>query len=279
MGSNTILVGITDSDGGLRAFDWAAERAASLGQELHVISVIGGATGSVGDQAAREEREFQTEQRLMEIVRPRREAGLPITTEAISGDPVRILLERSKDVALLVIGSDRLADDQRARGEHGSRITAGAACPVVVVAEIVERERSGVVVGVDGSSISEAAIAFAAGEAVRLGEPLIALGVWTPLQAVSSPVLITSEYKESLQNLTEETVTAAVAGIREAHPELEVRVEVEAGFPSAVILRHARTARLAVVGSHGRGAIARFLLGSVSTEVLARPTSVIAVVR
>ena len=278
MGSNTILVGITDSDAGLRAFDWAADRAAALGQELHVISVVGGATGSVGDRAARDEREFQTEQRLMEIVRPRREAGLSITTEAISGDPVRVLLERSQDAALLVIGSDRLADDQRARGEHGSRITAGASCPVVV-AEIVERERSGVVVGVDGSVISEAAIAFAAGEAVRLGEPLIALGVWTPLQAVSSPVLITSEYKASLQSLTEETVTAAVAGVREAHPELEVRVEVEAGFPSTVILSHARTARLAVVGSHGRGAIARFLLGSVSTEVLARPTSVVAVVR
>jgi len=276
MSSNTILVGITDSDAGLRAFDWAADRAAALGQELHVISVVGGATGSVGDRAARDEREFQTEQRLMEIVRPRREAGLSITTEAISGDPVRVLLERSQDAALLVIGSDRLADDQRARGEHGSRITAGAACPVVVVAE---RERSGVVVGVDGSVISEAAIAFAAGEAVRLGEPLIALGVWTPLQAVSSPVLITSEYKASLQSLTEETVTAAVAGVREAHPELEVRVEVEAGFPSTVILSHARTARLAVVGSHGRGAIARFLLGSVSTEVLARPTSVVAVVR
>ncbi|RZI88178.1 MAG: universal stress protein, partial [Microbacterium sp.] len=41
----------------------------------------------------------------------------------------------------------------------------------------------------------------------------------------------------------------------------------------------AASARLTVVGTHGRGAVARFLLGSISQEVLSRLASVTAVVR
>ena len=54
---------------------------------------------------------------------------------------------------------------------------------------------------------------------------------------------------------------------------------MERGYPSQVINARAQGARLAVVGTRGRGALARFLLGSVSQEVLARLATVTAVVR
>jgi len=54
---------------------------------------------------------------------------------------------------------------------------------------------------------------------------------------------------------------------------------VECGYPSTIITELAQDARLAVVGSHGRGAFARLLLGSISHEVLARLGTVTAIVR
>ncbi|WP_426323964.1 universal stress protein [Microbacterium sp. E-13] len=60
---------------------------------------------------------------------------------------------------------------------------------------------------------------------------------------------------------------------------LEVVRRVERGYPSQIINELAADARLAVVGSHGRGALARFLLGSIGQEVLARLATVTAVVR
>ena len=71
----------------------------------------------------------------------------------------------------------------------------------------------------------------------------------------------------------------AVAGLASDYPDLEVEQIVERGYPSHVINELAKDARLAVIGTHGRGALARFLLGSISQEVIARLATVTAVVR
>ena len=66
---------------------------------------------------------------------------------------------------------------------------------------------------------------------------------------------------------------------RKSHPHLDVTVHVDEGDPAAVITEVAASARLAVVGTHGRTGLARFLLGSVSTQVLEHLTTVTAAVR
>ncbi|HEY6800959.1 MAG TPA: universal stress protein, partial [Agromyces sp.] len=61
-------------------------------------------------------------------------------------------------------------------------------------------------------------------------------------------------------------------------PSLEITRVVVAGDPVIALAEEAMSARLLVVGSHGRGALARFLLGSVSHGVLAHlegPTVVV----
>ncbi|WP_454131145.1 universal stress protein [Microbacterium lacticum] len=191
------------------------------------------------------------------------------------------LIEASADAALLVIGSDYKGPGSGpARGAHGVRIAAGAKCPVVVVPDIDLGERSGVVVGLDGSQTSEAALRFAAIEADRLGEKLIAVSVWTPLQAPRNGLAVYPDlYLTNMQSATEEVQALALAGITSDYPDLEVERVVERGYPSHVINERASSARMAVVGTHGRGALARFLLGSISQEVLARLATVTAVVR
>lgn len=281
---DTILVAVTGAPVAERTVRWAVQRTAGAPPgtvRLELVSVIGGALGTVGETSVVEHAIRETEALLERLAEPARAAGIEVMTRVETGNPVARLIEASADAVLLVIGSDyRGAGEGPARGAHGIRIAAGAACPVVVVPDLELVGRSGIVVGIDGSPVSEHALRFAAREADRVGEPLTAVSVWTPLEVPRNGVAVYPElYLENMQAGTEEMQALALAGLAADFPDLVVERVVQRGYPSRVIASHAMTARMVVVGTHGRGALARFLLGSISQEVLARLTSVTAVVR
>jgi len=279
--TGTVIVGVTDAPVSKRAVDWAVARAAEQRQKVELLAVVGGAIGTVGEDALVKDARAQTQALLDDEVARVAQHGVEITTRVETGNPVARLIEASATAQLLVIGSDyRGPEGGPVRGAHGIRIAAGAKCPVVVVPDVPLGKRSGVVVGIDGSEVSEHALAFAAAEAERHGEKLIAVSVWTPLHAPRNGLAVYPElYLSNMQAATEEIQALAVAGIRGDFPDLEVERVVERGYPSHVINELAASARLAVVGTHGRGALARFLLGSISQEVLSRLATVTAVVR
>lgn len=278
--SETIVVGVTNSPASQRAITWASRRATAPGTSLRLVAVVGGAVGVVGEdevvvEALQAAQDLLASHAVMLI-----QLGFSVDTAVLRGDPVRQLIQASVGAALLVIGSDHDGRDHaKHHGVHGTRIVAGAHCPVVIVPDTDVSPRSGVIVGVDGSPISEAAIAFAAAEADRSREPLIAVAVWTPLIVPRNPVVYSEQYLDSMQALTEEALAMSLAGLSQTYPDLEIVRLVESGYPSQVINRLAESARLVVVGSHGRGAVGRFLLGSISHEVLQTLKTVTAVVR
>ena len=275
-----IVVGITDVAVTHRAVDWAAQRAAERRQPLELLAVVGGTTGAVGEGSIVEAALAQAQERAEAEASRIAAGGLEVRTRVERGNPVSRLLEASEDAALLVIGSDYRGPGSKAsRGAHGLRVAAGAHCPVVVVPDFDVAGRSGVLVGVDGSPAGGKAVAFAAAEADRLREPLVAVSVWTPLEVPRNMGVYPVEYLENLAQLTEESLAISLAGLRSQYPDLEILPRVERGYPSQILNELATDARLAVVGSHGRGALARFLLGSISQEVLARLATVTAVVR
>lgn len=278
--NNTILVGVTDAPVSRRALAWAVQRAADRHMSLELIAVVGGAVGAVGEHAVVESA-MEGRRQLLEAEALRiAERGVPTTVRVGKGNPVARIIDASTDAALLVIGSDyRGRDEGPARGAHGVRIAAGAHCPVVVIPDIDLKERAGVVAGVDGSEVSEHAIAFAAAEADRLGEPLTLVTAWTPVVAPRNPGVYPVEYLHNMQALAEEALAVSAAGLRQDYPDLHIGQHVEEGYPSAVINRLAASARLAVLGTHGRGAVARFLLGSISEEVLGHLATATAIVR
>lgn len=277
---STIVVGVSGAAVSERVVDWAIARAARTGQRIEVVAVVGGAVGAVGEDdvlqgsiaAARALADGYAAKAAADGV----EAGVRVE----AGSPVDRLVVASEGAALLVIGSDDQPSERSRRGLHGLRIAAAATCPVVVVPDVDPAGRTGVVVGVDGSEISENALRFAAAEADRLGEPLVAVAVWSPLAApgnglVSYPDL----YLEHMQAGTEEILAIALAGLAADYPDLVVERVVACGYPSQILEERAAGARLLVVGSHGRGALRRLLLGSISHEVLAHPVTATAVVR
>lgn len=276
-----IIVGVTAAPVSRRAVDWAIARAAERKQSVELLSVVGGAIGTVGEAEVLSTVRAAT-QRVLDAEAERVAAsGVPVTTRVANGDPVATLIDASASAALLVIGSDyRGHGNGPARGVHGIRIAAGAKAPVVVVPDLDLGERSGVVVGVDGSATSEHAIEFAAAEADRLGEPLIAVSVWTPLHTPRNAMEVYPElYLSNMQSTTEEVLALSLAGLSSRYPDLVIERRAERGYPSQVLTTVGADARLIVVGTHGRGAIARFLLGSISQEVLLHLPTVTAVVR
>jgi len=279
--SELIIVGVTGAPVASRAVDWAIARAAERRQRIELLSVVGGALGAVGEDTVLAEALEKTYADVEAHAERVRQAGIEVSVRVEAGDPLAVLTAASGAASILVIGSDyRGPGSGRARGAHGVRIAAAARCPVVVVPDIELGERRGVVVGVDGSEVSEDAVRFAAAEAERLDEPLIAVSVWTPLQAPRNDLAVYPElYLSNMQAATEEILALALAGLAVDHPDLEVVRRVERGYPSQILNEIGATARLLVVGTHGRGAIARFLLGSISHEVLARMATVTAVVR
>lgn len=279
--TGNIIVGVTAADVSRRAVDWAIARAAERKQSVELISVIGGAIGMVGEAEVLTLVESAT-QRLLDAEAERvADSGVAVTTRVAAGDPVATLIDASAGAALLVIGSDyRGHGHGPARGVHGIRIAAGAKSPVVVVPDVDLGERAGVVVGVDGSATSEHAIEFAAAEADRLGEPLIAVSVWTPVHTPRNAMEVYPElYLSNMQSTTEEVLALSLAGLSSRYPDLVIERRAERGYPSQVLTKVGADARLIVVGTHGRGAIARFLLGSISQEVLSHLPTVTAVVR
>jgi nucleotide-binding universal stress UspA family protein len=274
-----IIVGVTGAPVARRAVDWAVARAARTHQPVELIAVVGGAIGAVGEAEVLGAAQTASQQLLdSEAARIQ---GVEVTTRVASGNPIAVLVEASADAAMLVIGSDyRGGGTGPARGVHGMRIAAGSKCPVVVVPDRDLGEGAGIVVGVDGSDVSEHAIEFAAAEADRLGETLVAVSVWTPLHTPRTAMEVYPDlYLANMQSAAEETLALSLAGISSRHPDLKVVRRAERGHPSQVLSEIARDARLVVVGTHGRGAVARFLLGSISQELLSHLPTATAVVR
>jgi nucleotide-binding universal stress UspA family protein len=208
--------------------------------------------------------------------------SLEIEESLLFGSPGDVFADISKQVSFLVVGSEWHGESRANRRRVQSlRIAAASGAPVAVIPDIDVGDRRGVAVGIDGSHASDRAISFAADEASRLGEPLIAVHAWDIVALTGGdygygavPVLATDDLERSAAAVLAQSLDPLI----ERHPELEIEREIVAGDPVHVLAEVAARATLLVVGSHGRGAIARFLLGSVSHGVLARletPTVVI----
>ena len=123
-----------------------------------------------------------------------------------------------------------------------------------------------VVVGVDGSAPSRAALRWAAAEAGRRALPLrirLAYHWRVPGTRFAS----SAQLERAAQELAELTVHDAVAEATAASPGLAVSGEVVLGDASWVLMSVLHPTALAVVGSHGHNDVSATLLGSVGLQL------------
>jgi nucleotide-binding universal stress UspA family protein len=141
-----------------------------------------------------------------------------------------------------------------------------------------EGARQLVVVGVDGSAESVAALKWAGGYATATGAKLRAIISWHYPSAVGpGPVGVAPESisEEVRQNMA----TALAQAVASADPGVEVDQVVGYGHPSQLLVDASKEADLLVVGSRGHGSFTGMLVGSVSIHCVTHAHCPVVVVR
>ena len=206
---------------------------------------------------------------------------LEVSSQLQPGSAAEMLIEESDRAELLVLGARGGGFADLVIGSTTLRVAYQARCPVVVVpgAPVGAHVRHGVVVGVDGSEISEAAIEFGFQMASETREKLTALHAWHDPAPTGVGVMMPLVYDPVLVDKEEALVLAeSMAGWPEKYPNVEVEHKVVRAHTVHALVTAAATATLLVVGSRCRGSVRSLLLGSVSCDVLHHAPGAVAIV-
>lgn len=283
----SIVVGTDGSPGAAHALRWAAQVANTWGAELTVVHgwsvpTAAYASGVSVDTAVFAEGGQAVLDVAIEAV-PTLGHERPVHALAIQADAASALMHAAAAADLLVVGS---------RG-HGGFLglllgsvshwsVNHAPCPVAVVPETWEGDRSGrVVVGVDGSAPSYEALRWAVEEAARRGaalEVVHAFGYQQLIVPFGPVVDADPDQVRSTSRAMLEQVLAVATERAEGQPRAVELISVPASAAEA-LLEVSAGADLLVVGSRGRGGFRRLLLGSVSQQCVHHTPCPVVVVR
>ena len=284
-----IVVGLDGSPEALTAARWAAREAQLRDLSLQIVHAfdipVAGMLGYTIPTALTDGLYESGEQLIADAVQDvqREYPNVEITSRLVRSDPRPVLVEASEQAALTVVGTrggGRIPEV--ILGSVALHITAHGRSPVAVIPVGTEQDSAGpVLLGVDGSRTSEAAVEFAFDEADRRGAPILAVVVWDDVELrglVAAGTLL-----DQVEDEKEHAVLAEqLAGWREKYPDVAVTQEVRRGRAAEALLRPypgGPTPQMIVVGSRGRGGFAGLLLGSTSHALVGHSRWPVVVVR
>lgn len=135
-----------------------------------------------------------------------------------------------------------------------------------------------VVVGVDGSEESAAALKWAAAYAAATGARLRAVLAWHYPAAVGpapvgvAPAAVSDDVRASMAEALAKAIAAAAPGA-------DVEQQIGYGHPAEVLIGQSQEADLLVVGHRGHGKFTGMLVGSVSVHCVTHAHCPVVVVR
>jgi len=144
------------------------------------------------------------------------------------------------------------------------------------MSEAVEKNERFIVVGVDGSEPSLKALRWAAQQARLTGATLRVLTTWEVATGTGWVPTFPVDYDP--QAVARQAIDEAVTETLGADPDVAVERIVKEGHAAPILLAAAKDADLLVVGSHGHGAFAGMLIGSVSEHLVRHAPCAIVVV-
>ena len=292
-----IVVGVDGSAGARVALVWALAEAARRGVEIEAVAAfpvdLYWSDPYLLDADRIDAVRADTESRARDLVDEARGDpaaaavpggfDVPVHVVVVAGAPAEQLVDRAGDADLLVVGSRGRGGVRSALlGSVALHCAARAPCSVVVVHPASAGTAGPVVVGLDGSQPSRAALSAAVDEAAGLGVDVVAVVAherpnhWSDLYAV--PASVTTEVHERALSRGEHLV-ADVLGAGAAEKPPAVRVLATEGPAGNVLVEQAEGASLLVVGSRGASRLAGLALGSVALHCLVHARCPVMVVR
>lgn len=211
-----------------------------------------------------------------------RHPGLPVTARVVYERAAVALRSESVGALLTVVGSGGESRFSGALlGSVALAMASTGPAPVAVVHHGDHRQSTGpVVVGIDGTATSEAAVAFAFHAAAVRRAELLAVHVWHDMVMPGSHRLQNPLIDpERIQQQEREVLAERIAGWADKYPDVPVRQILVEGRAVPCLLGYAKQAQLLVVGSHGRGGFAGMLLGSTSHALIIHSAAPVVVVR
>ncbi|MFE3055915.1 universal stress protein [Nocardia sp. NPDC059239] len=283
-----IVVAVDGSAVSYQAVAWGTLDAARHGAPLHIVTSICAPAGPsptvVLDAPDMASLELDGERIVGEATRIASETlpgeGVEMSSEVTEEPIISRLMDLSRDARMIVLGSRGLGALRRGLlGSVATAVTHHAHCPVAVIHSTAAADpvsaRQPVLVGVDGTSNSVAALELAFEEASLRKTGLTALHAWSD---VSGPYLPMSGW-ETIEEQERATFGEEMAGYAERYPDVPVRRILVKDRPVRSLLDEAEHAQLVVVGSHGRGGFTGMLLGSTSNALLHSVDCPIVIVR
>lgn len=271
--TSRIVVGVDGSEGSLDALGAARQEAVLRGAALEVVLAW--------DYLAQPQREgevsfdphYSQEQAqahveaLVEAAVPKGDP--PVVVRAVCDFAATALIDAGADAELLVVGSRGAGGFGGLRlGSVSQKVLTHAPCPLLIVREGADPAPGGpIVVGVDGSEHSRAALRWALQEASLRRAPVLAVHGWSQPMLASGTFAATVPPTEAFEEGARELVDAELARAGDEAPGVAVESRTVCAGGARAVLEASSGASLVVVGARGRGGFAGLLLGSVSQQV------------
>ena len=279
-----IVVGVDASARSRRALSWAVAEAELWEATLDVVhawlfplAMCEGTAPTAIDPELLEQGSREILDRALASVDT---TDVDMTPMLVQGEPVPVLTRTAAGADLLVVGSRGHGGfTGRLLGSVSQRCVDSAPCPVVVVPHGQKQRTGAVVVGVDGSNPSCAALRWAVAEATRRRTRLEVVHAYRETEVVLPFGPTTVPDHEGLEHASISLLDHMVAGAVGPSRPPEIETISSPAVAAEALQDAASTAALLVVGSRGRGGLRSLGLGSVSLQCVHHAPCPVVVVR
>ncbi|WP_431895225.1 universal stress protein [Nonomuraea sp. bgisy101] len=277
-----IIAGFDGSAAAKAAVEWAADDALRMGMPLRIVHAVDRWPYQIAALPVQEwpDTMARAGEKLLadaEAIARARQPAVAVDTRLVQGAPAAVLLEAGGEAAEVVVGSRGLGGFAgMLLGSVSMHVAGQARRPVVVIRGAQGPVRGEIVVGVEDTPNCVPALAYAFEQAKLRGSMLRALHAWQLPVHLYSPGFVYD--MDDIRNRQLKVVAETIAACRKEYPDVKVVEDVRQAHPVEALTEASAVADLVVVGSHGRNALERSLLGSVSRGALHHARCPVAVV-